>query len=197
MGREIPNPLAGVHEKAGAEMQAYDRVQVVSTFGEPEAEYAAIRKGAARDRSAAAGGAGAEREGPAGSSYNNLVTNQTWDKASKSGLQAGQGVYAFFLGRNGRIVADMTAIERGDRTLLEMDARLVEPVRAAFDKYLFGEQVKMTDRVESLRQIALHGQCAGDPAGSGKDRGGGGDGTAAAGVECGSIVWGCSDCLAG
>jgi aminomethyltransferase len=48
-------------------------------------------------------------------------------------------------------------IERGDRTLLEMDVRLVEPVRAAFEKYLFGEQVKMTDRVESLRQISIHG----------------------------------------
>ena len=156
MGREIPNPLVALHEQAGAEMQAYDKVQIVSTFGEPEAEYAAIRKGAALVDQPQRGVlelSGTDRL----AFLNNLLTNQTWDKASKSGLAAGQGVYAFFLGRNGRIVADMTVIERGNRTLLEMDARLVEPVRAAFDKYLFGEQVKMIDRVESLRQIALHG----------------------------------------
>ena len=137
-------------------MQAYDSVQVVSTFGEPEAEYAAIRKGAAvvdQPQRGVLELSGKDRLG----FLNNLLTNQTWDKASKSGLAAGSGVYAFFLGRNGRIVADMTVIERGDRTLLEMDARVVEPVRAAFDKYLFGEQVKMTDRVGAIREIALHG----------------------------------------
>lgn len=156
MSRVIPNPLLGLHEKAGAEMQAYDQVQIVSTFGEPEAEYAAIRKAAALIDQPQRGVL--ELSGKDRLAFlNNLLTNQTWDKAAKRGLEAGQGVYAFFLGKNGRIVADMTVIERGDRTLLEMDARLVEPVRAAFDKYLFGEQVKMTDRVEAIRQIALHG----------------------------------------
>ena len=156
MARLIPNPLLGLHEKANAEMQAYDQVQIVSTFGEPEAEYAAIRKASALIDQPQRGVLeliGKDRL----AFLNNLLTNQTWDKASKKGLEAGQGTYGFFLGRNGRIVADMTVIERGDRTLLEMDVRLVEPVRAAFEKYLFGEQVKMTDRVESLRQTSIYG----------------------------------------
>lgn len=156
MSREIPNPLLELHQKAGAELQAYDQVQIVSTFGEPEAEYAAIRKAAAiidQPQRGVLELSGKDRL----PFLNNLLTNQTWDKSTKRGLEAGQGLYAFFLGKNGRIVTDMTVIERGDRTLLEMDARLVEPVRAAFDKYLFGEQVKMADRVESIRQIALHG----------------------------------------
>jgi folate-binding protein YgfZ len=156
MSRVIPNPLLRLHEGAGAELQAYDQVQIVSTFGEPEAEYAAIRKGAGLIDQPQRGVL--ELTGKDRLSFlNNLLTNQTWDKASKSGLAAGQGVYAFFLGRNGRIVADMNVLDRGDRTLLEMDARLVEPIRASFDKYLFAEQVKMIDRVESLRQLALHG----------------------------------------
>lgn len=156
MAQEIPNPLLPLHEKAGAEMQAYDRVQIVSTFGEPEAEYAAIRKAAALIDQPQRGVL--ELTGKDRLAFlNNLLTNQTWDKSAKRGLEAGQGVYAFFLAKNGRIVADMTAIERGDRTLLEMDARLVEPVRAAFDKYLFGEQVKMADRVDAIRQIAIYG----------------------------------------
>jgi folate-binding protein YgfZ len=49
-------------------------------------------------------------------------------------------------------------LEVGDgRTLLEMDARMVAPVRAAFDKYLFVEQVKMTSRVGVLHEVALLG----------------------------------------
>lgn len=156
MGREIPNTLLTLHEKAGAELQAYDQVQIVSTFGEPEAEYAAIRKAAALIDQPQRGVL--ELTGKDRLAFlNNLLTNQTWDKSAKRGLEAGQGVYAFFLGKNGRISADMTVIERGDRTFLEMDARLVEPVRAAFDKYLFAEQVQMTDCVESIRQISLHG----------------------------------------
>jgi aminomethyltransferase len=156
MSRTIPNPLLELHQKADAEVQAYDQVQIVSTFGEPEAEYAAIRKAAAvidQPQRGLLELSGKDRL----SFLNNLLTNQTWDKAAKRGLEVGQGVYAFFLGKNGRIVADMTVIERPDRTLLEMDARLVEPVRAAFEKYLFGEQVKMTDRVEAIRQISIHG----------------------------------------
>jgi aminomethyltransferase len=156
MSEPIPNPLFELHQAADAEFQAYDQVQIVSTFGEPEAEYAAIRKAAALIDQPQRGIL--ELSGKDRLSFlNNLITNQTWDKAAKSGLQAGQGVYAFFLGRNGRVVTDMTVIERGDRTLLEMDARLVEPTRLAFDKYLFGEQVKMVNRLQTLRQIALHG----------------------------------------
>src|SRR5205823_4656519 len=69
----------------------------------------------------------------------------------------GQGVYAFFLNNKGRIVADMNVLERGGRTLLEMDARLVEPLRATFEKYVFAEQVKIASRVGSLHAIELHG----------------------------------------
>jgi glycine cleavage system aminomethyltransferase T len=41
----IPNPLRATHEQAGAEFQSYADVEIVSTFGEPQAEYSAIRKG--------------------------------------------------------------------------------------------------------------------------------------------------------
>ena len=156
MPRTIPNPLYPLHEQAGAEFQAYDAVQIVSTFGEPEAEYAAIRKSAALVDEPQRGileVAGKDRL----PFLNNLLTNQTWDKNSKAGLKPGEGVYAFFLQRNGRIAADMNVLERGDRTLLEMDARLVETVRSAFDKYIFTEQVTLTDRVESLHEMSLHG----------------------------------------
>jgi folate-binding protein YgfZ len=156
-GQALPNPLRSVHEQAEAEFQAYADLEIVSTFGEPQAEYSAIRKGCGlldmpqrgileltgRDRLAF---------------LNNMLTNLTWDKATKTGLAAGKGVYAYFLNTKGRIVADMNVLEIGDgRTLLEMDGRMVGPIRAAFDKYLFAEQVKMTDCVSTLHEIALLG----------------------------------------
>ncbi|MDB5356559.1 MAG: Folate-dependent protein for Fe/S cluster synthesis/repair in oxidative stress [Phycisphaerales bacterium] len=152
----IPNPLHDLHQQAGAEFQAYAQLEVVSTFGEPQAEYAAIRKGAAMIDEPQRGIL--ELNGVDRLPFlNNLLTNETWDKTSKAGLAAGQGRYAFFLNTKGRIVADVNVIERVDRTLLDMDARMVEPVRAAFDKFLFREQVKMVSRVGALHAMALHG----------------------------------------
>jgi folate-binding protein YgfZ len=159
MPSPIPNPLFELNQQAEAEFQPYDQVQIVSTFGEPEAEYAAIRKAAAvmdQPQRGVLEVTGKDRL----AFLNNLLTNATWDKVANRGLEEGQGVYAFFLGTNGRIKADMNVIERGDRTLLEMDARLVEPVRVAFDKYLFAEQVKLVNRVDSLHEILLLGQGA-------------------------------------
>src|SRR5690348_1184272 len=152
----IPNPLFELHERNGAEFQPYDQVQIVTTFGEPEAEYAAIHKAAALIDEPQRGIL--ELTGKDRLAFlNNLLTNQTWDKSSKTGLQADQGVYAFFLNTKGRIVAEMNVLERGDRTLLEMDARLVEPIRTAFDKYLFAEQVKIVSRVGGMHEISIHG----------------------------------------
>ena len=87
----FPNPLRELHALPLAEFQPYDQLEIVSTFGEPQAEYAAIRKACGlmdlpqrgflelvgRDRLPF---------------LNNLLTNQTWDKQTKTGLQPGTGV---------------------------------------------------------------------------------------------------------
>src|SRR5882724_6823655 len=96
----IPNPLFHLHEQAEAEFQAYSQVQIVSTFGEPQAEYAAIRKSAALLDEPQRGileVSGKDRF----AFLNNLLTNKTWDKETKTGLAAGSGVYAFFLNTKG------------------------------------------------------------------------------------------------
>ncbi len=38
------NPLKKLHEQAEAEFQPYGDMEIVCTFGEPQAEYAAMRK---------------------------------------------------------------------------------------------------------------------------------------------------------
>lgn len=154
----FPDPLRAVHDAAGAEFQPYERLEIVATFGEPQAEYAAIRKGAALVDEPHRGIlelTGEDRH----LFLNNLLTNQTWDKERKTGMAPGTGVYAFFLNLKGRIVADMNVLEidHGDRTAIETDVRLVEPLRDVFDKYLFGEQVKITTGVGTLHRLTLHG----------------------------------------
>ena len=98
MSIAFPDPLHDLNDAAGAEFQPYDPLDIVSTFAEPQAEYAAIRKGCAiidepqrgiieltgRDRLPF---------------LNNLLTNQTWDKDRKTPLAPGTGVYAFPLDR--------------------------------------------------------------------------------------------------
>src|SRR3954470_2913565 len=152
-----PNPLLDVHRQAEAEFQSWAEIEIVETYGEPQAEYAAIRKSVGLLDLPQRGVL--ELTGKDRLPFlNNLLTNKTWDKESKSGLAAGQGVYAYYLNAKGRIVADMNVLEAGDgRTLLEMDARMVATVRAAFDKYLFVEQVKMTNKVGALHEVALLG----------------------------------------
>jgi aminomethyltransferase len=153
---ELPNPLRELHARAEAEFQNYAQLEIVSTFGEPQAEYSAIRKACALMDLPQRGLL--ELTGKDRLPFlNNLLTNQSWDKSTRKVLAAGQGVYAFLLNLKGRIVADVNVLERGEATLLEMDARLVEPVRAILDKYLITEQVKLTSRVGQWHEIALHG----------------------------------------
>jgi len=152
----MPNPLRETHAQAEAEFQAYADLEVVSTFGEPQAEYAAFRKACAMCDLPQRGIL--ELTGKDRLAFlNNLLTNETWSKSTKTGIAAGKGVYAFFLNLKGRIVVDMNVLETGERTWLEMDGRYVESLRATFDKYLFAEQVKMTSRIGQLHEIALHG----------------------------------------
>jgi folate-binding protein YgfZ len=156
MPQALPNPLQPLHEQAQAEFQPYDQLQIVSTFGQPQAEYAAVRKACGMMDQPQRGVlelSGKDRH----SFLNNLITNQVWNKETKQGLTAGSGVYAFYLNTKGRIVCDMNVLETGEQLWLDMDARLIEPVSAALGKFLFSEKVGIASRVGSLHQIALHG----------------------------------------
>jgi folate-binding protein YgfZ len=157
----LPNPLHALHQQAEAEFQPYAELEIVSTFGEPQAEYAALHKSCGAMDLPQRGLL--ELTGKDRLAFlNNLITNLVWTKETKSGLLPGQGVYAFFLNTKGRIITDLNVLERDDRTLLEMDGRLVAPVAAMFEKYLFAEQVKIADRTGALHQIALYGPGAAD-----------------------------------
>ncbi len=152
----MSNPLQNLLQQADAEFQAYGDIEIVATFGEPQAEYAAIRKAAALMDQPHRGileVSGKDRL----PFLNNLLSNQTWDKTTKTGLKAGEGKHAFLLNaKSGRIITDLNVIERGDRTLLELETRLIPAVRDALEKYRFAEQVKF-NADHQWHQLALHG----------------------------------------
>jgi aminomethyltransferase len=155
------NSLHEIHQQAQAEFQAYDQIEIVSTFGEPQAEYSAIRKGCGLIDLAQRGIL--ELTGKDRLDFlNRFLTNQTWNKETKSGMAANTGVYAFLLNNKGRIIADMNVLELGDRTLLELDLRNLATLQTTLEKYIFSEQVKFATRVGELHQIALHGPKAAD-----------------------------------
>ncbi|HSI32634.1 MAG TPA: aminomethyltransferase family protein [Tepidisphaeraceae bacterium] len=153
----LSNPIHSLHQSRNAEFQSYGgAVEIVATFGEPQAEYAAIRKAAALMDLPQRGVielSGNDRHAFLG----NLITNQVWDKASKQGLQPGQGVYAFYLNTKGRIVADMNVLELGDRLLIDVDARIGASFETSLTKYVFAEKVKIRNLTGTLHHLALHG----------------------------------------
>jgi folate-binding protein YgfZ len=150
------NPLRGLHEQAEAEFQAYGDVEIVSTFGEPHAEYAAIRKGCAIIDAAQRGILRVTGEDRI-DFLNRFLTNRLADKDGKNPLAAGTGVYAFLLNNKGRIVVDVNVLERGDSTLLETDLRNVEPLHQNLEKFVFSEKVGFELLIAKKHEIALHG----------------------------------------
>jgi folate-binding protein YgfZ len=151
-----PNPLHEVHRQAEADFQPYGDIDIVSTYGQPQAEYAALARTCGlfdQPHRAILSLTGTDRL----DFLNRILTNQTWDKQTKSGLAAGEGCYAFLLTANGRIVTDLNVLERGDSTLLEMEFRQLATVQSFLQKYIFTEKVRLESKIGQWHQIALHG----------------------------------------
>ena len=160
MPADTPNPLHELHRQAEAEFTAWGPTEIVSTFGEPQAEYAAIRKSAGLMDLPQRGFielTGADRL----TFLNNLLSAELWNKQTRQPMPAGRWTYSFLLNLKGRIVADMNVLELGERTVIEADRRLVDPLLTLLDAYRFAEKVKMENRSGQWHEIALHGPGAG------------------------------------
>jgi len=152
----MPNPLLAAHRRADAEFQDHAGTEIVLTFGQPQAEYAAIHR-AAGIMDLAQRNVLELRGDDRLSFLNGILTSQTWDRRRKTGLSQGAGVYSFLLNQKGRILADMNVLETGDVTLLDMAVRVLEPTRKELEKYLFRERVSIENRAVSRHQLLLTG----------------------------------------
>ncbi len=174
------SPLRNLQEQAEAEFMVYGRrdagsaadvaaegIEIVSTYGEIEAEYASLRRSAALMDLPQRGVlrvTGADRV----DFLNRMLTNEL------KGLAAGQVVNALWLNRKGRIEADLSVIELGDEMLLVVDATLAQRTADSLSGFLFSEDVaieNVTGRqhilsllgpraIEFLRSVAEEPQAA-------------------------------------
>lgn len=158
-----PSPLRNLQEQAEAEFIVYGRrdpaahgqppppeIEIVSTYGEIEAEYASMRRSAGLMDLPQRGTLrlrGADRV----EFLNRLLTNEL------KGLSPGRAVDAFWLNRKGRIEADLTVIELGDETLLSVDATIAAQTAASLSGFHFSEDVAIENVTNQFHGLSLHG----------------------------------------
>src|SRR5260370_998631 len=78
---------------------------------------------------------------------NGMVTNNIRD------LAVGQGIYAFLLNPQGRILGDMYVYNRGEALVVETDRSQVEKIMATFDHFIIMDDVEVTNI--SAKETAL------------------------------------------
>ncbi len=160
-----PSPLEDRHRRARAEFIAVSaspdgggeprEVRLVSTFGEPQAEYAAIRKAAGlldSPHRACLMVTGTDRI----DFLERLLTNGLRD------LAPGRSRRAFWTNRQGRIQADLTVIALPDALMLDLDLFRVNALQAGLDALLFSEDVAIEDQSHRLHRLSLFGPACAD-----------------------------------
>lgn len=87
---------------------------------------------------------------------NGIITNNVRD------LAAGNGVYAFLLNPQGRILGDLYAYHRGDSLLVDADRLQLPKILEIFDKYIIMDDVEVADVTDTLGAVGIAGPKAGD-----------------------------------
>jgi len=83
---------------------------------------------------------------------NGMVTNNIRD------LAVGQGVYAFLLNPQGRILGDLYAYNRGDSIVVDTERSQVEKMLATFDHYIIMDDVEVTNLTDSITVLGIAGR---------------------------------------
>jgi len=128
-------------------------IAVVETFGELEAEYAALRKGCALldlPHRGVVRVSGRDRLDFLG----RMVTQEM------KGFAPFEVRRSFWLSRKGRIDADLRMIQLEDALWIDVDALAAQRTVEGLSSFLFSEDVAISDATESKHRLALHGPAA-------------------------------------
>jgi folate-binding protein YgfZ len=145
--------VASVTEKlsaAGARLGEYRGVPAVVSFGNPRAEFAALREGCAvydlgwRAKIVLTGSDRTRW-------LNGMITNNVRD------LAPSHGVYAFLLNPQGHIQADLYAYNRGEHLLVDTELGQLEKLLGLFDHYIIMDDVEVTNISAKLTAIGVQG----------------------------------------
>jgi folate-binding protein YgfZ len=72
-------------------------------------------------------------------------------------LEPGGGCYAAMLTAQGRMITDMRVDERGSELILQVPAELAAQVRDHLERFVFSEDVQVTDVSGALAQLSVYG----------------------------------------
>src|SRR6266567_3124224 len=128
----------------------YRGASTAARFGDPQAEFKTIRSGCGvydlgfRAKVSLTGG---DRR----RWLNGMVTNNIRD------LVVGQGVYAFLLNPQGRILGDLYAYNRGESIEIETDRGQAEKILATFDHYIIMDDVEVANLSDQLTALGIAG----------------------------------------
>ncbi len=128
----------------------YRGVTTAARFGDPQAEFAALRTGCGvydlgfRAKISLTGGDRVRW-------LNGMVTNNIRD------LAAGHGVYAFLLNPQGRILGDLYAYNRGESIVVDTDRSQIEKILATFDHYIIMDDVEVSNLSEQVTAVGIAG----------------------------------------
>jgi folate-binding protein YgfZ len=123
-------------------------------FGDPQAEFAALRGGCGvydlgfRAKISLTGGDRVRW-------LNGMVTNNIRD------LGVGQGVYAFLLNPQGHILGDFYGYNRGKSITVDTDLGQVEKILATFDHYIIMDDVEVTNLSGQVTALGIAGPKSG------------------------------------
>jgi folate-binding protein YgfZ len=169
------SPLNNRHEAAEASFLDFGTgeasgpsARVVETFGEIEAEYAAIRKGVALldlPQRATIRVTGGERV----DFLNRMLTQEL--KPGGTPLPPGSVTSSFWLNRKGRIDADIRIVELGDSDAIsngvsasgmyfDVDILAAANLVATLEAFVFSEDIAFEDITQTTHRLSLHGPAA-------------------------------------
>ena len=85
---------------------------------------------------------------------NGIITNNIRD------LSPGQGVYAFLLNPQGRILGDLYAYARAESLVIDTDAAQLPKILELFDHYIIMDDVEVSESAGNINAIGLKGPSA-------------------------------------
>jgi folate-binding protein YgfZ len=148
----MPNQLAldEVHRAQGAAIRELDGWLLPANYGDPTAEYAALRDAVGVIDRSLLGKVivtGRDRQ----SFLQGMLSNDV------KSLAPGQGAAAAFLDAHGKVLALLAVYALEDRLLLELPPSLTEKTLQALDKYLISEKAAFEAADEAFSVLAVQG----------------------------------------
>lgn len=139
----------------GAAVAEYRGATTAARFGDPQAEFAALRTACGVYDLGFRAKISVTR-GDRVRWLNGMVTNNIRDLATR------RGVYAFLLNPQGRILGDLYAYNRGESIVIDTDVAQTEKILATFDHFIIMDDVEIKDLSSELTSVGVAGPRARD-----------------------------------